>query len=420
MFYRDAMNNASSNHWAVLGAVLIVLGVAVHFDLLPEPAVVANAVDFSLNLQADDKRLSGNDRVPQQRKHPHKKHDGQHLDGRNHDGQHRDRQYQDGQYATLYGQHEALSFAPSEKSASTLFQPNALRRETLIHDNVERTFGLYAPDTLGTDAAPMVFLLHGGGGSIDTTWEQEYGRNFQELADEDAFLLVLPQGREDFGSSGDHHWNDCRTDISNPDVNSQLDDVGFISAIIDTLADRFSIDLNRVYVTGASNGGMMSYRLAIELGQRFAAVGALIANLPDPSECAQPKHPISILIMNGTDDPLMNYEGGCVANTACRRGNVISTVATAEFWTSHNQTAVDPVVEELPDRVNLDRSTVTKFTYSGGVENTEVVLFRINNGGHTIPGDEPLGLVARLTIGEKNRDINGPEEIWNFFKQHTR
>jgi polyhydroxybutyrate depolymerase len=387
------MNNSWSNHWAVLGGVLIVLGIAIYFEVLPEPGIVANAVDFPLNLEPGKDGLSNNDGKRHHRNDHPQKHDGRNT---------------------------SIPFASTEKSASVFFQTNSLRQETLMHDDVERTFSFYAPNTLESKSVPIVFLLHGGGGNIESTWEQEYGRNFREIADQDGFMLVLPQGREDPGNPGEHHWNDCRTDISNADVNSKLDDVGFINAIIDMLMNRFEIDLNRVYVTGASNGGMMSYRLAMELGQRFAAVGAVIANMPDPSECAQPEQPVSMLIMNGTDDPLMNYEGGCIANTTCRRGNVSSTDDAVQFWVSHNQTNADAVVEALPDRVNLDRSTVTKFMYSGGLKNTEVVLFRINNGGHTVPGDEPLGLLARRVVGEKNRDINGPEEIWNFFQQHTR
>jgi len=100
------------------------------------------------------------------------------------------------------------------------------------------------------------------------------------------------------------------------DVASESDDVGFVLAILDLVAESVRFDPDRVFVTGASNGGMMTFRLALEANDRFTAAAAVIANLPDPSECRPLVDPIPMLIMNGTDDPLMPYEGGYVAGLA--------------------------------------------------------------------------------------------------------
>lgn len=303
---------------------------------------------------------------------------------------------------------------------SSLLQPVALQMETLIHDGNSRIFGFHVPQTANRGTAPLVFLLHGGGGGAEQIFGTEFGRSWREIADENGLLLILPQGREDLSSTGNHHWNDCRTGIQNPDVATDLDDVGFITTLIDLADERFGIDRTRVFATGASNGGMMSFRLAFEASEQFTAIGALIANIPDPSECSLPTTPISVLIMNGTEDPLVPYDGGCVANASCRRGFVTSTAQSVDFWVQFNATSRTAVVEDLPNIVANDSSTVTTFRYSGGLHGTEVLLYRVDGGGHTVPGEEPIGVARLLASGPKNRDINGATETWKFFQQHAR
>jgi polyhydroxybutyrate depolymerase len=284
-------------------------------------------------------------------------------------------------------------------------------------DDLARTYGVYVPARV-LDPAPLVFLFHGGGGSAQKTWTQEHGRSWRALADEHGFVLVLPEGRPDPYDPDAHRWNDCRTDGESTTVLSTEDDVGFIVGLIDAVSETVSIDGTRVYATGASNGGMMTYRLAIEVGDRFAAVGAVVANLPDPSECAASPHPIPILIMNGTDDPLIPFEGGCVAGDHCERGRVLSTAETIEFWVDVNGASTEPTVERLPNRSWFDRSRVTVFTYTDEGGGADVVYYHIQGGGHTVPGFEATSSLLRAVAGSKNRDIDGPTQIWAFFEEH--
>ncbi len=301
---------------------------------------------------------------------------------------------------------------------SSLWAQDALRWEGLTVDGQTRTYAVYAPAPL-PQPAPLVFLLHGGGGSAERTWAQEAGRAWRRLAEAHGFLLVLPQGRADPGDPGAHHWNDCRVGIATPDVASALDDVGFVAALVDVLSDRYRVDPRRIYATGASNGGMMSYRLAFELGDRLAAIGAVIANLPEPSECGPPETPVPVLIMNGTEDPLMPYGGGCVASERCDRGRVASTEDTVDFWVRFNGASPQARVEALPDRDKRDGSTVTRLTHPNAT-GPEVVLYRVDGGGHAVPGAERIPFVRQLVVGSKNRDIDGPEAIWRFFERHAR
>ena len=288
--------------------------------------------------------------------------------------------------------------------------------QTIDWNGLERVYGIYVP-AAAVDPAPLVFLLHGGGGSAAKTWNQEHGRSWKALADEHGFVLVLPEGRSDPGDDTAHHWNDCRTDFDSEVIATTEDDVGFIVQLIATVSAEASIDLARVYATGASNGGMMTYRLAIEAGEHFAAMAAIIANLPDPSECSTTASPIPMLIMNGTDDPLIPYEGGCVANTQCNRGRVMSTMDTVAFWVDTNQAATEPTVEKLRNRAWFDSSTVTVYSFKGGSDGADVVYYHIKGGGHNVPGFETISRIAQALAGPKNRDIDGPTEIWTFFQR---
>ncbi|MCX6100879.1 MAG: prolyl oligopeptidase family serine peptidase, partial [Candidatus Bipolaricaulota bacterium] len=257
-------------------------------------------------------------------------------------------------------------------------------------------------------------LLHGGFSSASDMWETELAKSWKGLADSHGFLLVLPEGAPDAANPTGHHWNDCRVDAGNADSLSSEDDVGFIGRVIDVIEAHAAVNPNRIYVTGASNGGMMTYRLAMQLGDRFAAAAAIIANLPDPSECPFSAGPLPILIMNGTADPVMPYDGGCVAGPSCERGSVRSTAATVAFWVFTNGAAVTSAVTDLPDTLPSDDSTIRVFHFDGGDAGNDVVLYRVEGGGHNAPGPEPLPAT------HKNRDIDAATEVWRFFEDHAR
>jgi len=293
-----------------------------------------------------------------------------------------------------------------------------LQWASLDHDNLTRTFAYYMPPNLPDTPVPLVLLLHGGGQNGHNTWAFEAGQRWKTLADEHQFIVLLPEGQPDPNDPDNHHWNDCRTGVTSPDLTTTADDVGFILALIEWAETTFNIDTQRIYATGASNGGMMTYRLGSEAPATFAALAASIANQPEPSECVAPSQPVPILIMNGTADPLMPFEGGCVASRRCERGSVLSTEETVALWVAANHTAVTPTITSLPDVVAEDGATVERYLYPNDAGKAGVVFYRIENGGHTLPGPTKLGRIGRWVLGPKNQDIDGPAEIWKFFARH--
>jgi polyhydroxybutyrate depolymerase len=249
---------------------------------------------------------------------------------------------------------------------------------SLIHDGLVRTYRLYIPPGYDPDSIyPLVINMHGLGSNA---FEQEVYTAFDSVADTAGIIVVYPNGINET-------WN-----IS---TSTGTDDVGFISALIDTIDYQYNIDLDRVFATGISMGGFMSYRLACELSNRIAAI-ASVAGLQAFYPC-NPARPVPVLQFHGTLDPVVPYSG------------VPTTISN---WVNYDLCPSDPTITELPDIDTSDNSTVTVYHYGPCEESTEVMLYTINGGEHTWPG-------ATIIIGITNEDIKASNEIWNFFKKFT-
>ncbi|MEE9216314.1 MAG: PHB depolymerase family esterase [Anaerolineales bacterium] len=294
-------------------------------------------------------------------------------------------------------------------SGCALIGPGASRVETelsshtLIHAGFERTYHLLDPSE-SLDPLPLVLSLHGAGGNGERTCSLAGG--IQELAERERFLVACPEGIE-------NNWNDGRADNSNRAHLEDIDDVGFLLALIDLLSNTYNVDTDRIYVTGASNGGMMSLRMACEASDVLAAAGAVIASLPADLNC-DPEHPISILLMNGTEDPLVPFEGGQVRFFRRELGEVISTPDTVAFWVAADGCNPKPRTEQLPDLDPRDGTRIQVDTYFGCEGGTSVVLYTVNGGGHTLPGGTQY--VLKFVIGRVSRDLHSGEAIWEFFE----
>jgi len=276
--------------------------------------------------------------------------------------------------------------------------------ETSIeHGDMSRVFRFYIPESI-SENAEVVILLHGGTQSMDKLFRPNAGgtQEWQQIAEEEGFLLMVPNGTNNNTGSptGDNQsWNDCRPQTQgNPDA----DDAGFIVSMLDWAAGRFAhesitLNLNRVFATGASNGGMMTYRLATEYPDKFIAGGAFIANLPDPTECAEATTPVPMIIVNGTEDPFMLYEGGSIIGG---RGEVLSSESTRDYWIEVNQAdSSNPIITEFEDLDPDDGSVVICEYYSSASDGADVHYCKVDGGGHTMPS------INHPTIGRQNRDV---------------
>jgi polyhydroxybutyrate depolymerase len=288
-------------------------------------------------------------------------------------------------------------------------------RSSFMHDSLKRTFIIYIPSSYDkTVQLPLVIALHGRGANGASMIILTH-KGFNKMADNDGFIMVYPDGIE-------LNWNDGRMDEEANDRahRENIDDVGFLSALIDSMIKDYNIDPKRVYVTGISNGAIMSYRLACELSDKITAIAPVDGNIPNLlfPECS-PSEPVSVLSINNTDDPLVPFEGGYIYGIRkINLGKVLSVNESIEFWVDRNKCSVTPDVTEEPDMDPKDGTRVTRKQYVNGIEGTEVILYAVDGGGHTWPGGFqylPAGI-----IGKTCRDFDANEVIWSFFKKHSR
>lgn len=287
---------------------------------------------------------------------------------------------------------------------------------TLEHGGITRWFDYYVPDGLPATPVPVLLVLHGGTQSNKAIEAEPFGE-FMALADANRFLVVFPNGTSSTtgqsGASGSFNWHDCRTDAGM--AATTADDVGFLAAVLDWMTMHFTVDPDRLYVAGASNGGMMAYRLALELSDRVAAVAAVIANVPVSSACpAQPAQALSVLIMNGDANAIMPWHGGQVAGN---RGAVASAEDTRDFWRNVLHTGATPQHTDFADLDASDGGTVARDLYTGGTEQSQVAFYTVSGAGHQIPSiaHHASALVERL-FGKQNHDVEAAAEIWTFLK----
>ncbi len=262
----------------------------------------------------------------------------------------------------------------------------------LVVGGVTRTYLLHAAGAAKPGRA-LVLMLHGRGGTAAAI-EQRTRGTFDKLADRDGAVVVYPQalGNPSLWSS----WTG-RAGESKPD------DVGFISALIDSLVAELGVDRKRVFAAGFSSGASMVYRLACERPDLVAAVAPISGSMMyDVARiCAQNPTPVSIVGMHGTADP-----------TVALDASIRDGIAT---WARRDRCAADPISSRLRDADPTDGTETRVDVYDQCASGTQVVFYTIEGGGHAWPGGE-----ARLTGGTTPSDFDAADVIWGFFQKHAR
>lgn len=261
-------------------------------------------------------------------------------------------------------------------------------------DGNTRTYNYHLPPGYSNiKKYPLILNLHGNGSTKD---QQEYYSEFNAVADSAGIIMAYPQGLSNTWNSG----------FSFP-YNSGTRDPEFLLRLVDTLSGKYSIDTNKVYICGMSMGGFMSYRMACEYPEKFAAMASVTGLMGDSVKYyCDMDTPIPILQIHGTSDAIVPYSGNF---------GYASVDTTINFWRIHNQCSAAVNMETLPDLNGPDNSSVIKYTYSGCKNHSDVVLYKVNSGGHTWPG-----AIAIPANGNTNYDIHASREIWKFFKEHPK
>ncbi len=280
-----------------------------------------------------------------------------------------------------------------------------VRSHAMVHNDTNRSYRLYVPETVRAKGAPapLVLVLQGAGPGFDI---MDITR-ITPIADREGFAVAFPAAVGDL-------WNDGALRVLGSNTGS---DVAFLRRVVaDIDAKELRIDRSRIYAIGISNGGMMSLRLACDAADLFAGVGAVAANMPKglAPDC-RPSAPVSVIVINGTEDPIIPYRGGGVRLMRVMRfGEVLSTEETMSLWARLNGCGAPAPPVPLPDNDPGDDSRAVQIDY-GGCRGARLRLVRVEGGGHTWPGG--MQFMPSLLIGPVNRDIDAGEAAWTFFKE---
>jgi polyhydroxybutyrate depolymerase len=281
----------------------------------------------------------------------------------------------------------------------------------MFFDMRPRSYRIHVPPSYdGSNPMPLVVVLHGFPG---TAKEMVISLGMNEKADEEGFIAVYPNGHtywRDFDEVRSglwclinfHYWGFC----FNPWAFDNVDDVGFIRTLIETLQTTLEIDSSRIYITGLSNGAMMTYRLGAELSDIVAAIAPVAGTIGGIWTghplyiIPEPEHPLPVIVFHGMNDSAVPYNGG--GWHSC-----ISVNDSVSFWVENNQCDPNP-------QINISESgNIIKRTYAKGSLGTEVILYTVVDGVHGWFGapDWPY---------EYPCEISCTDLIWEFFEAHPK
>jgi polyhydroxybutyrate depolymerase len=259
--------------------------------------------------------------------------------------------------------------------------------DSFLIDGHYRTFHFNQP---AEDIAngSLFFILHGSGGNGIKSMKG--AKKILSIADSENLMLVFPDGYK-------RNWNECRKNAPAAANMEDVDENTFFTKMIDYCVANYKIDPSKVFVAGSSGGGHMAYKLAFTMPEKFKAITAIVANIPDTGnmDCMEKRMPIPVMIINGTMDSTNPYNGGKVKN----KGLVRSTDETFRYWASLAGYKGEPLMEAEPDDDTTDDKSIERYTYKKKGK-PEIVLLKVINGVHGNP---------------KIIDTYG--ECWKFFKR---
>lgn len=298
----------------------------------------------------------------------------------------------------------ATAQATPEATAEATAQP--LPFDVPVYDGPGRRFALYLPDGYNprlpdAPALPLVVVLHGAGG---TGREMLYQAGWSALADQHQFMVLLPDAY-------DGSWRALRASWLGAGAprGDNIDDSAFIAALIGQVVSQYPVDLARIYAVGFSNGGIMTYTLACEHPNIFAAIGVVAATMfePQSANCA-PDRAVPLVAIHGTIDRFFPMDGEMLSAENGLEVRRMGVYESLEFWANYNGCDAEPVVEPL-----ADFDDITRETYTNCRDDANVLLYLIDGGGHVWPG-------AGLPIARQDDTFFAVVALWEFLAQHAQ
>ncbi len=272
---------------------------------------------------------------------------------------------------------------------------------TLTHGGLERSYILYVPASVNwSQPVPLVFVFHGGTGNAKNAIRMS---GFNEVADKNGFIVAYPNGTGRLSDEKLLTWNGG--DCCGFSQQENIDDVGFVRAMMIDLQALANIDTKRVFATGMSNGGILSQRLACEAADVFAAIAPVSGTL-NFLPCT-PSQPVSVIEFHGTADQHLPYGGG-FGSESLVDVNFASVKDSIGFWTGFNGCTSQPQTNSFED--------IQHDVWAGCTGSTSVELYTVNGGGHAWPG----GKTGWPDADQPTQTISASQLIWEFFAAHPK
>jgi polyhydroxybutyrate depolymerase len=275
------------------------------------------------------------------------------------------------------------------------------------HDNYIRDVTFQIPKKLRRRNRSLVLCLHDGGDDGQGI-ARITRRGFDKLSESNNFIVGYPDALNGY-------WNDAREDSISLSHYNEIDDVGFIEKIMDYAIDSFRVDPDKIFIAGFSEGGLMNFRLACEIPGKikgFAMVAASLS-LDQIVECT-PDTTVSFMMINGTRDPLLPYDGGQLVIEEQELGSMLAAEEAINYWLEENNCSDRSSTKDMANRDTFDETRSERITYSDCEHKNKIVLISVVNGGHAWPGGRQYQ--TKRNIGRVSQDFLATEEIWKFFK----
>ena len=288
----------------------------------------------------------------------------------------------------------------------TLNAQSGQTNKTMQFGGVERQYIEYIPANV-LSPAPILFVLHGLGDDMSNMFNST---GFKQIADQHGWIVIVPQALEASfqGYSLGTAWNSgIHVSLYTYEltINEDVDDSGFIMAILDDEIANSNADPNNVFVTGFSMGGFMSNRLAIEHGDRIKAIASVSGTVGNMVQDNTPNGHLSTMHIHGTADGTVSYDNAGFNMQIATVSVGLGAEATTDYWRNFNQCSATPTTYNYPDNMN-DGLTFERYEYTGGTNGTRTVFIKVNGGDHT-------------WYYTSNNDIDYTTEIYNFFAGNT-
>ena len=285
----------------------------------------------------------------------------------------------------------APSSAPNTSSISSnlIAQATGTIQGKISYEEIDRQFILYVPTSYNSSSKqPLIFNFHGYGSNANE--QMRYG-DFRSQADAYGFILVHPEGLDDVG--GTSYWNMGGWSVS------VHDDVKFIDNLINLLMDKYSINAERIYSTGMSNGGFFSFHLACNLNASFAAIASVTGSMSfDTFNDCNPRKPTPVLQIHGSIDAVVPYDGLLTI--------MKPVMDVMDYWKTSN--GCDEFVRSVPEVIPGELSWTETYIFDNCLNNTQNIHLKVQGAGHIWPG----------SIFERIQEPDASKYIWEFFSKY--